>query len=659
MVDEHKGRVIMKVIEIKRLMAGIIILGMLTIIRIAFFAVDGTKNGVDTAIRLLVYLLSIALVLGTLYLKRDVVLSWIRNPGEKRWVMLYFVVIEISFLLKTGIMPSGIYIFSVVFSMALFIIISALLPRKISKIFDVFWMIIFAFYVLGQDIYYRIFNDLFSARELVSAREGFESSESMFKFEIYQVIVLMILGVLLYLYFRERKTTHLHFTKTLFFFPVMLLFIVQLNSHYPKSIERIYTSEHYLYQTLFHKESFVKHFGIFHYVYRDLADSIIPPFGTQRDRTLLDEHYTSLDKSFDDHDLVGLFEGKNLIYILAESYDEIALNETLTPTLYQLKQEGIDFKNHYTPVFPRTTSDTEFIINTGQIPSIEDGPTSGMFRHNTYRTSMASLFVEKGYQAMAFHANYKEFYGRHILYQGYGYDHFYGQHELSISDDEKRFDTIFYEHMKTYLQSSEPFMAMMMTFSGHSPYTKNNAPSLAHFDQIEDAFGDTIPEEVKHYLATQIELDQMLSMLLADLETWGILEDTVIILSGDHYPYTMNQAYYEEMSGETELYRKQKGNLYMWTPGIVSTDIEYLSSSFDILPMIIQLFDLPGDAKTYIGTDILGGAETLIYFKNYTVYNGTKLIRMNDQNENDELILLEAYTSYKISRLVLRTNYFK
>lgn len=659
MIDAHEGREIMKIIEIKRLIAGTIILGILTSIRIVFFAVDGSKTPTNDWMSALIYLGSVGLIASLLWLKRDILLSWIRNPGEKRWVFLYFLILEISFLLKTGIMPSNIYLFSVIFSIVLFVTISLILPQTISKFFDVFWMVIFAIYILGQDIYYRIFNDLFSARELVSAREGFESSESMFKFEIYQVIVLLILSIMLYLYFKEKQTTHLRFRLNLLYLPIMLLFVILFNSHYPKSIERIYASEHYLYQTLFHKESFVKHFGVLHYVFRDLTDSVVPPFGTERHRAFLENHYNSIDKTFADHDLVGLFEGKNLIYILAESYDEIALDETLTPTLYKLKHEGVDFKNHFTPVYPRTTSDTEFIINTGLIPSIEDGPTSGIFRNNAYSTSMASLFREKNYQTMAFHANYKEFYGRHILYQGYGYEHFYGQHELMLNDDEKRFDTVFYEHMKPYLQKDEPFMAMLITFSGHSPYTKNNAPSMAHLDKVDATYGDQIPDEVKHYIATQIELDQMLALLLEDLESWGMLEDTVLILSGDHYPYTMNQAFYEEISNRRELHLKQQGNLYMWTPGIEQRDIEFLSSSFDVLPMIIRLFSLPGDAKTYIGSDILNGTQTLVYFKNYTVYDGTRLIKMYDLYEDDDDILKRAYTDYRVSRLILRTNFFK
>jgi len=97
----------------------------------------------------------------------------------------------------------------------------------------------------------------------------------------------------------------------------------------------------------------------------------------------------------------------------------------------------------------------------------------------------------------------------------------------------------------------------------------------------------------------------------------------------------------------------------MWTPGIEAKAIDFLSSSFDVLPMIIRLFNLSGVAKDYVGTDILGGSGTLVYFKNYTVYNGSRLIRMNDRNVSDQQILKQAYDAYRVSKMVLKTDYFK
>ena len=44
----------------------------------------------------------------------------------------------------------------------------------------------------------------------------------------------------------------------------------------------------------------------------------------------------------------GMFEGMNLIFVVAESFSEIAVSEKLTPTLYKLIHEGFYFKNYYT-----------------------------------------------------------------------------------------------------------------------------------------------------------------------------------------------------------------------------------------------------------------------------------------------------------------------
>ena len=44
-----------------------------------------------------------------------------------------------------------------------------------------------------------------------------------------------------------------------------------------------------------------------------------------------------------------MFKDYNLIYITAESFSEIGIDETLTPTLYRLTHSGFVFHNFYTP----------------------------------------------------------------------------------------------------------------------------------------------------------------------------------------------------------------------------------------------------------------------------------------------------------------------
>ena len=39
-----------------------------------------------------------------------------------------------------------------------------------------------------------------------------------------------------------------------------------------------------------------------------------------------------------------MFEGKNLVFVIAESFNEIAVSKELTPTLYKLINDGFNFK---------------------------------------------------------------------------------------------------------------------------------------------------------------------------------------------------------------------------------------------------------------------------------------------------------------------------
>ena len=59
--------------------------------------------------------------------------------------------------------------------------------------------------------------------------------------------------------------------------------------------------------------------------------------------------------------MTGIFKDKNLILIMVEAFDMIAINEKLTPTLYKLSTEGLNFDNYYTPKYSCTIGESEFI----------------------------------------------------------------------------------------------------------------------------------------------------------------------------------------------------------------------------------------------------------------------------------------------------------
>jgi lipoteichoic acid synthase len=644
---------------------GMLVLFVLLMVRLLFFLKDGTSDIMESIFIWTIYVGSLFVIAYYLYQKKGFLnKNWIVYQDKVIFILAIFSM-EIMFYIKNQMVLSKLYPISLLFILLMTLAVSLLLPKKLSRIYDIVILSFHLAYLIGQDIYYRIFHDLFSFKEAGTLREGLESAEGMYRFEWLHVLLVIVFGLCLFFYIKNKSTSHLKLSKknllSLFTFPVILFLLLNFNMQYPVKSARLHTSDHYLYQSVFSKKEFVSRFGTFNLSFRDLFDLMTPNFSTGRDLQYIDDYFENTIKEHEQNVYSSIFKDKNLIFILGESYDEIAFSMELTPNLYRLKTEGLDFQNHYTPVYPRTTSDTEFILNTSIIPSIEDGPTCYVYNQNSYSTSLANLFNQHGYLTTALHSNYKEFYTRHLLYQGYGYDHLYGQHEIGLSDTEMRYDSVFYQQANQYIIPNQyPFMSFIITLSGHSPYGTTNLAAEKNYEIVDDFYGDTVPESIKYYIATQIELDLFVGALFDDLNEQGLLEDTVILLTGDHYPYTLNQDDYETYSGYTENHLKQHGNLYIWSENVTHQEINLLSSSFDILPMINNMFDLGGDYAHYIGNDIFGTDGTLVYYKDYSFFDGINHTYLSEMITNgNQMNMNQSNTYYELSKKILRTNYFK
>ena len=640
----------------------ILLLGVVFILRLA---INNSSPLLNTVSRWILFIGSIGVVFVTFAFYRKELITFFKPAKDIQIVVFALLLMEASFMIKNAQLIGLTYVFGLLLSLILWVILYALLPPKISHILGYFTLILFGIYVMGQDLYYRIFDDFFSFKEALTLREGIESGEGMIKISFFHVWMIAILVVSLDLLTRHLKNdyvTHLKLSKKylLFLSSMILMFCVllNLNTRIPLTNQTIFTSDHYLYQTVFSKTDFTRRYGLFHFLGRDLFDTFEPRWHTSSDVKMINDYFQSNEKQLSTHDFVGQFENKNLIFILAESYDEITLDPELTPHLYRLKTEGIDFSNHYTPVFQRTTSDTEFIFNTGLIPSIEDGPTISVYKQNSYRISLANLFKNKGYAVNAFHGNYKEFYGRDTIYENYGYDHFYGRDELGLSPDDGRFDTLFFHAAKDLIvPTTTPFMSFIITFSGHSPYSESHEVALTRYEDVLLQYpNDHGP--LSYYRATQVELDKMVGMLLDDLEEKQLLDDTLIVLSGDHYPYTLPQDIYEETSGISEGYLKHRGNLYLWGNQISPYQVSKQTTSFDILPTLNTLFNLGGDQTYYVGHDMFTQSITPVLYKHYAYYDGTSYQLLNATDVNNEMMQHIA-RQYIIYKKILRTNYFK
>ncbi len=149
--------------------------------------------------------------------------------------------------------------------------------------------------------------------------------------------------------------------------------------------------------------------------------------------------------------------------------------------------------------------------------------------------------------------------------------------------------------------NEEPFHAYYMTVSGHLEYNfQGNAMAAKNQALVEDA---PYSEHVRAYLACQIELDRALELLLQRLDEAGVAENTVIALTGDHYPYGLTPEEQSELAGHTleenfELYRNA---CILYKKGMTPEQVERPCSSLDLLPTLCNLFGLDFDSPAIHG----------------------------------------------------------
>lgn len=321
----------------------------------------------------------------------------------------------------------------------------------------------------------------------------------------------------------------------------------------------------------------------------------------------------------------GYFKGKNLIWIVAEGFSTLAMDPQRTPTLWKLSHQGFVFDNFYTPLWGVSTSDGEYVTTTGLIP--KSGVWSySLSSENDMPFSLGNQFREEGYATFAFHDYLYNYYDRDRSHPNMGYDYYaLGQGlELESGSGFPASDLEMMEKIVPMFLNEDRFMVYCLTVSGHMTYTlDSNDMSARHWEAVKDL---PYSEEVRCYLACQLELELAMESLVEQLEAAGKLEDTVIVLSADHYPYGLTDEQYSELAGHEldPVFEIFKNTLILWSGDMEGTavHVDKYCSSLDVMPTLSNLFGLSYDARLIMGSDILSASDPLVIFANYSFING-------------------------------------
>ena len=339
----------------------------------------------------------------------------------------------------------------------------------------------------------------------------------------------------------------------------------------------------------------------------------------ETDKTLLGMHqYFSTREPTMKNEYTGMFAGKNLLLLTGEAFWIGAVNETYTPTLWKLAHEGIVCDNFYNPLWWYSTIDGEYAACTGLIPSNQYNSSfkySGKNKIDLY-FCMGNMMRASGYRTTAYHDHTWTYYGRNLSHPNMGYDYYGVGHGLEMENVWPESDLEMMEKtLPQALAQEGPFLNYYMTVSGHMNYNfMGNAMAKKHQAELS---GSGLSEPAAAYLACHIELDRALAYVLDELEKAGQLENTVICMSGDHYPYGLdNTGAIDELTRpgtESDLSEKYRSTLILWCGGMEEpVVVDKPCSSIDVLPTLLNLFGLEYDSRLIIGRDILSDCPGLV-----------------------------------------------
>ncbi len=393
------------------------------------------------------------------------------------------------------------------------------------------------------------------------------------------------------------------------------------------------------------------------YIYQvdDLIQSLKPKFNNifGYDKALKDtkDYYSENKKTLKANQYTGIFEGKNVIAIHAESLQDFTLGlefngNEVTPNINRLVKTGIYFDNFYAQVGVGTSSDTEFTYSSSLLPS--NNGTVFVNYYNDHFITMQNLLKDKGYYVFSMHGNVGDFWNRNAMHINMGYDKMYDKSSFVI-DEEYGLglsDASFFRQVVPMIKDindnvGKPYYGTLITLTNHTPW-----PDVNKYDELDLGIDEVIDGEIVHrdYLNTTIMgrylksvnyMDKAIGSFLDDMDKEGLLDNTVIIIYGDHdaripknqYEYMYNydpvtdEVYSEDDENYTEFneydYELSKNiPLIIWTKEMTKgVEIDTPMGMIDALPTIGNMLNVYN--KYALGKDIMSikNDEGIIVFK--------------------------------------------
>lgn len=324
--------------------------------------------------------------------------------------------------------------------------------------------------------------------------------------------------------------------------------------------------------------------------------------------------------------LKGVGEGKNLIVIQVEALQQFAINakvegQEVTPNLNKWLNKSMYFDNYFYQVAAGNTSDAEFLSNNSLYPAAS-GAAYYMYSGNQFK-SLPSTLQDKGYYTAAMHGYKDGFWNRNVMYKAQKFQDFYGESTYNIDEEvglglsDKSFFNQSLEKMKTFKQ---PFYSFLISLSSHFPYDDVKGYGEFNVGKYEGSF-------LGNYLKGIHYTDAQLGIFLENLEKDGYLDNSIVVIYGDHNAISKNyiQELYdfvgEKSPNDLKWYELQKVPMMIHFPQDQNKGVNHTyGGQIDLYPTLANLYNLP--RKYMLGNDLLNVKDPKVTFRNGSFTDG-------------------------------------
>lgn len=550
----------------------------------------------------------------------------------------------------------------------------ALLPKRVDQIILSFLFLIIYIYLAAQHVYAIAFQQYFlfaTAFGSIDEMMGVKSSVTeLFDLKFYVILTYAIFQIILFLlpntkekasikgYSQSLKVGSITALLTVFLFSMLS---VSMNIEKNKTDAlNYYGTSHYFFNYLPNTNVVVEHFGIFGLLYRDTIGRLFIHYDSQYGiddemiRYVLSQNeITSTNKV---NKYTGIFEGKSLVIIQAESLMNSAIDEELTPTMYRLQQEGLSFPNFNAPLLYGSTSDSEFMANTGLIPVSTGEITYDSYNGDEFPTTLAKLFNTKGYYSSAYHSNYGNYYSRDIMLPNLGFDFF---DKVRLDVDFLELDSVVLDKIKWVYNWAPQYFSYFITYNGHQPYELSQCEGYSedYYARVERKFPE-ISEEMKCYYVKNMDLDLGIERYVEEIIANN--SEVVLMIFGDHNAKGI------ELSASTE---KNFTPMIIWEKSITPEVIDKKASPVDFLPTLANMFNLEYDRRTVFGSDIMDEEYEGFCFDSqgriitsdfiYNINHNSLEMLTEKYSANEARQMINQYIlKMNVSRTVVETDFF-